>query len=1326
MQFSDRHLPLALLVYSLVRPLMTTSVGNNLVFRSFFEKQKLTGPNFIDWYRQLWLVLSIEDKEKKYLEQPIPAAPVVAAPDQPIPPAALATYNEWVKSQKEIAEGVAIEIGEAVVSLERASFGNEQMIKGASFTQGMILSIPIGGSISLEGFLLLVLLLVVIIVTVVVIVILIVVVVDDVSFILKLLFEIIGIPVGPVFLLGLQALAIVIAYAFRAEEMPSVISCQMAAKVMAGVLDVDVDDILKILLICLVTSLVLLNALFKIGNSVSLACYLLPFFQCDGKRVLFNNVVEEEDGGWICFLGGNNSSGTKEYQGLNSSDGGNTGDGIKIAGGVIGYGDGIVVVGVGVTVVVVVAVVVIVVVVVVVIESSSIVKLSFVIPVFTTGVPVGLVFLIGLRVLAIVAAYASRATAILLATSFLMEIVWKVRGKGILNIGSRMVGRRHHSVNNPVKNSLLEDMDSKSAHMVATSKVPTHKPGEFELWRMIIEQYILMIDYSLWEVVENGTTLPKIHIVEGVVQSLPITFAEDRAQRRLEVKAISTLMMGIPNEHHIKFNSIKDGEKLSQEDVNQKLLISLSPEWNTHVVVWRNKSELETTSVDDLYNNLKVYEPEVGGMSGSTLNTQNITFVSSSNNNISNTNETTNTAYDVSTASTQTNAANIDCLSDANTGRKLTVNTNKNIGFDKSKVECYNCQKMGHFARECRALRNEDYKNKDLRRKEGPNYALMAYSSPSSSSASSSDLESNPYMDLHDKGVFDSGCSRNMIGNISYLTVYEEIDGGYVAFRGNPKGGKIIRKGKFDGKANEGFFVGYSLNSKAFRVFNSRTRKVEENMHITFHESIPNIIGSGPDWLFDIDALTRIMNYELNVAGTQTNSFLVNNVDENTSSQLQDDLNMPTLEENSIFDYLNDEDVGAEPDMSNLDTTIEVEEPKKVAQALEDPSWTEAMQEELLQFKNKNDEKGIVIKNEEILVAQGYTQEERIDYDEVIALVARIEAIRLFLAYASFKDIVVYQMDVKSAFIYGKIEEEVYVCQPPGFEDPDFPDRVYKVEKELYGLHQAPRAWYETLSTYLLDNRFQRGKIDKTLFIKRYKGDILLVQVYVDDIISGLTKKELSKNDGIFISQDKYVAEILNKFDDKDVKIASTPMYTEKALLKDSDGDDVYVHLYKSMIGSLMYLTSSRPDIMFAVCTCARFQVTPKVSHLHAVKRIFRYLKGQPKLGLWYPKDSPIKLVSYSDSNYVGASLDRKSTIVGYQFLGYRLISWQCKKQNMIATSTTEAEYVAPASCCGQVLWIQNQMLDYGARLPLLMFTLLEDLATVEDLSLLCEDKDYT
>ncbi|GKA95533.1 putative ribonuclease H-like domain-containing protein [Tanacetum coccineum] len=288
-------------------------------------------------------------------------------------------------------------------------------------------------------------------------------------------------------------------------------------------------------------------------------------------------------------------------------------------------------------------------------------------------------------------------------------------------------------------------------------------------------------------------------------------------------------------------------------------------------------------------------------------------------------------------------------------------------------------------------------------------------------------------------------------------------------------------------------------------------------------------------------------------------------------------------------------------------------------------------------------------------------------------------------------------MDIKSAFMYGKIKEEVYVCQPPGFEDLEFPDKVYKVEKALYGLHQAPSAWYETLSTYLLDHGFQRGKIDKTLFIKRVKGDTLLVQMSsMGELTFFLGLQVTQKNDGIFTSQDKYVNEILKKFRFLIVKTASTPMETSKPLMKDEDAEDVDVHLYRSMIGSLMYLTSSRPDIMFVVCACARFQVTPKVSHLQAVKRIFRYLKGQPKLGLWYPKDSPFDLEAYTNSDYACASLDRKSTTGGCQFLGRRLIKWKCKKQTIVANSTTKAEYIAASSCCGQVLWIQNQMLDYG------------------------------
>nr|GEY60011.1 hypothetical protein [Tanacetum cinerariifolium] len=246
----------------------------------------------------------------------------------------------------------------------------------------------------------------------------------------------------------------------------------------------------------------------------------------------------------------------------------------------------------------------------------------------------------------------------------------------------------------------------------------------------------------------------------------------------------------------------------------------------------------------------------------------------------------------------------------------------------------------------------------------------------------------------------------------------------------------------------------------------------------------------------------------------------------------------------------------------------------------------------------------------------------------------------------------------------------VYVTQPPGFVDPKFPNKVYKVVKALYGLHQAPKAWYATLSTFLEKSRYRRGAIDKTFYIKQDKKDIMLVQFYVDDIIFGSTKKSWC---------DEFEELIKNS-----VKTASTPIETQKPLVKDEEAVDVDVHIYRSMIGSLMYLTASRPGIMFAVCACSRFYVTPKASHLQAVKRIFRYLKGQPKLGLWYPKVLSFDLKSYSDSDYLGANLDKKYTTRGCQFLGRRLISLQCKKQTIVATSTTEAEYVADAHCCGQ------------------------------------------
>nr|GEW80053.1 hypothetical protein [Tanacetum cinerariifolium] len=443
--------------------------------------------------------------------------------------------------------------------------------------------------------------------------------------------------------------------------------------------------------------------------------------------------------------------------------------------------------------------------------------------------------------------------------------------------------------------------------------------------------------------------------------------------------------------------------------------------------------------------------------------------------------------------------------------------------------------------------------------------------------------------------------------------------------------------------------------------------------------------GIGPTWLFDIDSLSGTMNYHPVTAGNQTNSsagfqdnfdakkageevdqsymlFPVwssvgftnpkNNVEDaafdgkehdfdvkkpkskvilspssSAQSKEQDDKTMKEAKGKSPVDSvkgyrgLNTEFQDCSKNSSNEVTTASSTVPTVGQNSLNstntfsaagpsntavNPTYGDASQ-----FPDDPD----MPRLENIIHSNDEAVEEGIDYEEVFAPVARIEAIQIFLAYASFIGFMVYQMDVKSTFLYGTIEEEVYVYQPSGFEDPDYPDKVYKVVKALYGLYQAPRAWYETLATYLLENGFQRGTIDQTLFIKKPKGDILLVK---------------QKKDGIFISQYKYVAGILRKFGLTEGKSTSTPIDIEKPLLKDPDGEDVDVHTYRSMIGSLMYLTSSRPDIMFAVCACVRFQVTPKALHLHAVNRIFRYLKGKPHLGLWYPKDSPFDLVAYS------------------------------------------------------------------------------------------------
>ncbi|GJW76523.1 retrovirus-related pol polyprotein from transposon TNT 1-94 [Tanacetum coccineum] len=430
--------------------------------------------------------------------------------------------------------------------------------------------------------------------------------------------------------------------------------------------------------------------------------------------------------------------------------------------------------------------------------------------------------------------------------------------------------------------------------------------------------------------------------------------------------------------------------------------------------------------------------------------------------------------------------------------------------------------------------------------------------------------------------------------------------------------------------------------------------------------------------------------------------------------------------------------------------TLSIIKPKNIKEAMLDASWIESMQDELNQFKlldvwelvecpigrnifavkwiwkNKTDAENTVIRNKSRLVAKGYRQEEGINFKESFTPVARLEAVRIFVAYATHKNFPIYQMDVKTVFLNCPMKEEVFVRQPDGFVDPDFSNHVYRLKKALYGLKQAPRAWYDKLSSFLIKHHFTKGIVDPTLFTRRHGDDILLVQIYVDDIIFGSTKpvfakrfEKLMKDNfemsmigemkfflglqvhqsprGIFICQSQYTMDLLKKHGMEKCDTICTPMATTK-LDEDLQGTQVDQTKYRSMIGGLMYFTASRPDIAFATFVCARYQARPTETYLKEVKRIFRYLRQTINMGLWYSKDSRFELIAYSDADFAGCNDDCKSTSGGIQFLRDKLVSWSSEKQDCTSMSTAEDEYVSLSACCAQVIWMRTQLLDYGFR----------------------------
>nr|GEW49885.1 hypothetical protein [Tanacetum cinerariifolium] len=662
------------------------------------------------------------------------------------------------------------------------------------------------------------------------------------------------------------------------------------------------------------------------------------------------------------------------------------------------------------------------------------------------------------------------------------------------------------------------------------AKIPILGTGKFEQWKFRIQLYLQNEHYALWEVIEFGDSyksppeetgkgslrFSKYETAKELWKAILKIFSGNEATKKTKKNYLKLQYGNFKAEgsetleqtfnilqaivSHLEFMDVE----IEQDDLNQKFLTSLAPEWLMYTIVWRNRNDLDTMSLDDVYNHLKVYEPEVQKKSES--NSQNMAFISSSN--------TSSGKGEVHTASVPTASTQVSTASTDVVAASLSHDT--------------------------------------------------IYISPKSSSGSR----------LISKEVFSQNEAPSLGNALTLLIRFEDT-------------------------------FGYTTNAVTLNEVEADLSNMETSIQVSptptfrIHKDHPKSQIIGP---VNTPVQTRHKSKDM-----EEQSFIAT-IHQKTN---------PELLQFCLFACF-----------------LSQEEPKKIFDALKDPRVRPIGTKWVL--KNKKGKRGIVIRNKARLVAQGYTQEERIDYEEVLP-VARIEAIRPFLAYASFMGFIVYQIYVKSAFLYGTIDEE----------------------KAMYGLHQAPRAWYGTLSKYLLDNGFQRGTIDRTLFIRKHKGEFLLVQVYVDDIIFGSSNPQLCR---------EFEALMHDKFQ---MSTMGEVTFFLSLQGKDGLGKDVELHLYRSMIRSLMYLTASRPNIMFAVCACARHQVIPKECHLYTVKRIFRYLKGHPKLRLWYPKESLYDLVAYSDSDYGGAKKDRKST-------------------------TGEAEYLAAASGCGQVLWIQNQMLDYG------------------------------
>ncbi|GJY19723.1 retrovirus-related pol polyprotein from transposon TNT 1-94 [Tanacetum coccineum] len=483
--------------------------------------------------------------------------------------------------------------------------------------------------------------------------------------------------------------------------------------------------------------------------------------------------------------------------------------------------------------------------------------------------------------------------------------------------------------------------------------------------------------------------------------------------------------------------------------------------------------------------------------------------------------------------------------------------------------------------------------------------------------------------------------------------------------------------------------VGYSTQSKGYRVYNKRTRLIVESIHLRFDEikeMSETSVDNNTSGL--VPQRQKASDYDKSGPVPQLQHVSLSTDTTAPSQQELDLLFGPLYDEFFTIGTLSFNNSSSPTDNSKQQDTPPT---MNIQSSTEPTTPTNVNAEE----NNDNQAKDAQFQQDEF-INPFCTLEEGIDFKESFAPVARLEAVRIFVAYAAHKSFPIYQMDVKTAFLNGPLKEEVYVAQPDGFIDPDPLEKVYRLRKALYGLKQAPRAWYNELSKFLMSKGFTKGTIDPTLFTIRYGKDILLVQIYVDDIIFGSTNPKFSKRfeklmhirfemslmgeiklflglqihqspSGIFINQAKYALEILKKYGMEKCDTVGTPMATKPKLDADFSRKLVDQTDCHSKIGSLMYLTSSRPDIVQEVCYCARYQARPTEKHLKDVKRIFRYLRGTINMGLWYLKDSGFELTTFSDADHTRCIDTRKSTSGGIQFLGDKLVSWVLKKQDCTA-----------------------------------------------------------